>query len=442
MPRNVIFILADEHRWDAVGWENPLVRTPNLDRLAARGVRFNNCFCAAQACVPSRANILTGRYNEEAGMVSNDTILGRHERTWPGHLDEHGWQTVAVGRTHHIDKGFGSVIRVPSGRSYPMNCHDDKMQAFWREDAYVGPSDASFEDYYETAITSTALGFLREMHRGEEPFALYVGYLAPHGALTPPEPYWSMYEGLDIPMPEDTLSPQDIIENWSKRLGFEGVTQDRYNRIVRGYYGMISTVDACVGMILDEVDRLGIAEDTMIVYTSDHGEMLGDKGLYVKGYGYEPSIGVPLLVSCPGTLPEGAVSDALIELTDIGPTIIEALDAPPMPCSGKSALSVFKGDSDKHRDWIYSSLGCGQVCRNEGYKWIHRRVDGKCVDEVYDMSADPRENNNIADTPEGREVMLKFYPDLLDFLSAHWHRPVTDFDPEAVQPRLIPFFTT
>jgi arylsulfatase A-like enzyme len=383
---------------------------------------------------------MTGRYHEEHGMKSNQTVLGRFERTWAQHLSEHGYQTVAVGRTHDIHKGFGHVIRVPSGNSYPMDCNAPQLQHHWKKDAYIGPSEAPFDDYYETRITKTALDFLREMKRGGEPFALYIGYLQPHAAFTPPEPYWSMYKNLETALPNDTLPPEDL-HDAVHRYAAE-VDEEKYRMIVRGYYAMVSCMDACVGMVLDEVERLGLTEDTMVIYTSDHGEMLGNKGLHSKGYGYDPSMRVPLIASCPGTIAQGLVTDALFENVDFANTIMDALGVERMPgASSQSAWEVLIGEKGEHREWIYSTLGNGTVCRNRQYKWIHRNVRKQSIDEVYDMVTDPRENVNLADTPIGKQVIQDFYPLLVNHMIGHFRRPVTDFDPEAVQPRLIPYFT-
>jgi len=439
MPKNVIFILSDQHRWDVVGTENPKVKTPHLDRMARQGIRLDHCFTSTQPCGPSRASIMTGRYHEEHLMQSNGTILGRYERTWAQQLSDHGYQTVAVGRTHEMDKGFHNVIRVPSGESYPINCHDPKMQLHWMKDSYIGPSPAPFEEYYETKITKTALEFLREMKRGEEPFALYVGYLQPHAAFTPPEPYWSMYEDLDVTMPADTLPEADLLIK-AQQFAQE-VDEEKYKQIVRGYYAMVSSMDACIGMILDEVERLGIAEETLIVYTSDHGEMLGNKGLHSKGYGYDPSFRVPLYAVCPGSIPEQTSSHALIEQIDLANTIMDAMTVPKMSTKSRSFWNVLRGEQESHREWVYSTLSNGFVCRNHNYKWIHRVIRNESVDEIYHLTNDPWENENLIHTPEGQQVLISFYPIVVNHMIQNFRRPITDFDPEAVQKRLLPFFT-
>jgi len=433
--KNVIFILSDQHRFDALGGLNPTVKTPNLDRIARQGMTFQNSYVVTQPCVPSRASILTGKYNEQHGMTeSNTTVLSRHEKTWAGQLSENGCQTVAIGRTHGIDNGFRSVVLVPNGNSYPA---DRELQLVIFENAYIGPSEASFDDYYETRVTKTAVEFLREAAKGGKPFALHVGYLAPHAPLTPPEPYWSMYKDLDVDLPYDTPVPLN-----PSRFANVPMTKERYRNIVRGYYAMISTIDACIGMIMDECERLGIAEETLILYTSDHGDMLGNKGVYSKSYGYDPSIRVPLMAMCPGTIPAGVKMESLTENIDLAPTITEAMGLPPMQCPGKSLWGLMTGEKedDFHRPYIYSLLNAGFVYRTSWYKWIHRFVRGENVDEVFDMLADPHENNDLSQTEEGRAFIAESYPTLVNHLVFKTKRIVTDYEPDALQGPPSPYF--
>ncbi len=439
-PKNVITILSDQHRWDAMEMYDARVHTPNLHRMADSGIMFNHNYCVTQACVPSRASFMTGKYQGEHLLRDNHKVLQRHEKTWPGYLSEHGVPTVAVGRTHHIDLGFDSVVRVPSGNSFPMDCHHKTLQKHWSSEAYVGPSPEPFEEYYEHKITQTALDFLQEISRSGMPFALYVGYLAPHAALTPPEPYWSMYKDLEVQMPEEGNVPV-VIQEQIKAHGFDQVTPELYQKIVRGYFAMISMMDACIGMLLDKVEEMGLSENTVIIYTSDHGEMLGSKGLHSKCYGYDPSIRIPLIATCPGVIPAGRRTDAMIENIDIAPTVCDALGIETMPCSGRSAWNIMTGDKDQHREWIFSAMGNSmQTFRNHQWKWI--RYADCHRNELYDMLNDPLEQNDISDTVEGRELIQKLCLKLLDFNITVHKAQVTDFDQDAVQPRLIPFFTT
>jgi arylsulfatase A-like enzyme len=460
MPKNLVFVLSDQHRWDASRLHDDRVHTPNLERLARESTYFSQTFCQAQACVPSRTCLMTGQYAETHGVWNNQVKMAPTQATWPDHLRKLGYQTVAVGRTHEIDLGFGHVIRVPSADSYPINCHDPKLQKFWSADAYIGPSPVPFEQYYETRITNTAIEFLHEMKRGEEPFALYVGYLTPHAAFTPPANFWNMYKGDEFPRGDQTPPPADVMDLELVKE-FQHITEERHQQIARGYYAQVSTTDACVGMLMDELDRLGLSEDTLFVYTSDHGEALGHRMLYSKRYGYDSSIRVPLFMRCPGTVKSDVQADHLVEHVDLASTICEALGVEPMRSAGKSFWSLCTQEdvAEQHRDYVYSAiamddlngnlnnplvrsaLGNGQVCRDQRWKWIHRVTPNGSYDEVYNLEIDPSEQNNLVDTQVGQEVKLKFLQQLQDKSIRDFRTQVLDFYPDAKQSRLIPFFT-
>jgi choline-sulfatase len=443
MPRNLIYVLSDQHRFD--GWSrcNPQVKTPSLERLASRGACFKNCYCNAQACVPSRASIMTGLYPEVHGLWDNQKVLASAQKTWAAHFSSHGCQTVAVGRTHHIDAGFDSVVRVPSGMSYPRNCHDPELQVHWRQDAMIQPSEVSFDDYYEAGITRTAIDFLEEMARSEKPFILYVGFLAPHAALTPPKEFWDLYEDIEFDLDEQVPPPADLQTNPMVK-DMMAVSPEQHQRIARGYYAQVSMIDRCIGMLLDALEESGLSEETLFLYTSDHGEQLGHRGLYSKCYGYDSSVHVPLFLSCPGTIPEGRENDSLVEHIDLTALMCDALGVERMKCSGRSFWDVCTGNADQGpRDTVYSAWSRAQCFRNSDYKWIHRLAEnGEMVDEVYDLQADPAEQHNIAASQAGRMAMASFLPELQNLSLRHFRTQVADLFPEAVQPPLIPFFTT
>jgi arylsulfatase A-like enzyme len=443
MAKNVIIILSDQHKWDAWGRYNTDIKTPNLDRLAAEGTVFENCYCATQPCVPSRASFMTGLYPEVHGVISNFDTSAPNQTTWAGHLSENEVQTVAVGRTHHIDKGFDNHVRVPTGDSYRINCHDAKMQVHWAKDAILEASPARYDEYYETRITRTALGFLDDMQRSEEPFLLYMGFLAPHAAMTPPEPFWSMYDSIDVPKPDYSESEYPL----KKRFGYEAmqeVTMEQHNRICQGYYGEISTIDSCIGEVLDALDNKGMAEDTVVIYTSDHGEQLGEQGIYSKGYCYESSAKVPMIVRCPGTVEAGRGSQELVNHLDLSPTLCDVFELDPFKSSGKSLWESLCGGKNVERDYLYHSLSNCQVIRNDRYKWAHTFMEeGQVYDEVYDLLKDPDERNNLANTAEGKSVMNELAYCYMELAKYHFSTNVKDLHGDsAKQPRLLPFATT
>lgn len=444
MPENVLLIYSDQHRWDVVQRHNDAVSTPNLQRLSDEGATFDHCYCQVQACVPSRASLLTGLYAERHGLWNNQQVLPERFMTWPRHFRDNDYQAVAVGRTHHIDQGFDNVIRVPSGQSYPVNCHDPRMQIHWAEDAMIGPSPAPFEDYYETRIARTAAAFLEEFARSDKPFALQVGFLAPHAAFSPPEPYWSLYDDLEVSGLEEEAPPPADLCATGRRRDMLNVTAERFSRIVRGYYALVSAMDACIGILLDALERLGLSEDTLVIYTSDHGEQLGHRRVYGKCYGYDASMRIPLVLRCPGAVEKGVVSEALVEQIDLVPTICEAVGISPYPCNGRSFWSLCTGRrATSHREWIYSAPDSRSFCcRSHAWKWIRRLSDDGAVDEVYDLAADPCEQINLADTDRGTRAKAEFMPRLLDRMVSDFRQNATDIFPECRQPPLIPFFTT
>ncbi len=444
MAKNLIYILSDQHRADAWSRYNPEISTPSLERLAAEGASFSNCCCQSQPCVPARASILTGQYSEVHGLWNNQVVLPDCLPTWPRHLSRHGFQTVAVGRTHHIDNGFDNLVRVPSGSSYPHNNHEYDLQVHFDEETFIGSSQAADEDYYESKITETAIDFLKEMSRSDMPFALYVGYLAPHTPYTPPEPYWSMYADKSFHKNGQELPPefQQQRELIKKMMS---VSDEHHERIVRGYYAMVSLLDNCIGRLLDAVDDLNLSEETLVIYTSDHGEQLGHRQLYSKCFGYDAALKVPLFIRQPGTIKGGTEIDAVTEHVDLLPTIFDALEVPPMPTVGSSVWDACCGSSLPHRDIAYCSFGLAQVLRSKEWKWIHSisENDGNdTFDEVYDLVNDPDEQHNIVDTDRGREIIAKASLYLQKLSMTHFRTRVQDNHPEAVQPPLIPFFTT
>lgn len=307
----------------------------------------------------------------------------------------------------------------------------------------IQPSEVSFDDYYEARITRTAIEFLEEMARSDTPFILYVGFLAPHTALTPPKEFWDLYEGVEFDLSAQALPPPDLQTNPMVR-DMLAVSPEQHQRITRGYYAQVSMIDHCIGMLLDALEESGLSEETLFLYTSDHGEQLGHRGLYSKCYGYDSSLHVPLFLSCPETIPEQRENDSFVEHIDLTALMCEALGVEQMSCSGRSFWDVCTGESDHGaRDGIYSAWKGAQCFRNSDYKWIHRLADsGEMVDEVYDLRADLAEQHSIVDTPTGREAMDSFLPKLQDLSLRHFRTQVSDLFPDAVQPPLIPFFTT
>jgi arylsulfatase len=400
-PPNLLFILSDQHRWDTLEWLRPgQLRTPHFARLRSEGAWCSEAFTVAQPCLPSRASLLTSRYPELHRAWNNADLLPPSERTWVQALKDNGYQCTAVGRTHHVDRGF-ETVRVPYGKSYPMIDYTHVHEVPWGKNGILETSPAALEEFYEVRVAQTACNLMEDFSRNQ-PFALYVGFIAPHPPFVLPEPFASAYDPAKIEV--DPTSPPPLAFAKHSAAYYEGRPHTE-EQLMAAYYGLVSMLDHCVGMLLEKLDQLGLAENTLVVYTSDHGEQMGHRKLWNKGYAYDSSIRIPLLIRKPGDIPAGSEPTGLIESVDIGPTILEALGQPAMKHrSGKSFLPMLRGMCPGHRDWIYSTEGAGHLAlyRDKQWKyahWLKKEGWGESFQELYDLVNDPREENNLASDP-------------------------------------------
>ncbi|MFS0726661.1 sulfatase [Paenibacillus sp. 1P07SE] len=436
---NIVFIMSDQHRADILGSHRSELRTPHLDRLAKEGTSFNHCYTSAQACVPARACMMTGRYAELHRTFSNQEVMSEVETTWPEVLDRHGYQAVAVGRTHHIDKGF-ETVRVPYGQSYPMIDYNDVHEIPWGPQGFTACSPVPFEEFYEKKVADTAVGLMEDLGRNQ-PFAMYVGLLAPHPPFVLPEPFYSMYSADAIryepqaPPPAGSRIAQTVRRHYGEHL-----TEERQRQLQAAYYGMVSMMDACIGILLDGLDRLGLADDTIVIYTSDHGEQMGHRGLWNKGVGYDKALRVPLIIRQPGVVPADRTSEAMTEMVDLFPTILEGAGIPeqewPVGRSGRSFWRAAAGETREHRDWVYSTLsnGRGQLYRDESWKlWYEVCGEGDRITELYDLKGDPEEQVNLYHDPDYAPVRDRIQQRLRDFSLTALHEGVSVLYPQATQ---------
>lgn len=437
-PPNLLFILSDQHRADILGSCRDDIATPHLDRLAREGTRFDRFFTSSQPCVPSRASMLTGRHAELHRTISNQEMLPPVETTWPEVLEQHGYQALAVGRTHHIDKGF-ETVRVPYGNSFPMIDYANVHEIPWGPKGFIEPSPVPFEDFYEKRVADTAADLLEDMGRNQ-PFAMYVGFITPHPPFVLPEPYFSMYDPAAMRIDSQAPAPAGSrIEATVRRHYGEHLSEQKQRELQAAYYGMVSMLDACIGVILDRLDALGLSENTLVIYTSDHGEQMGHRGLWNKGTGFDAAARVPFIARQPGVVPADRTTDAMVEMIDLFPTLLETLGLPasalPAGRSGRSFHSTLTGDSDTHRDWIYSSLPpAGKIYRDHRWKlWYERCRDGDHITELYDLENDPEEQHNLFHDPAHAEIRQQLLAKLADFTLAELQEGVSVLYPEARQ---------
>ena len=312
-PPNFLVIISDEHRKDALGcaW-HPQVHTPNLDRLAARGTRFTNAGTSSPMCVPTRAALACGDYVHRTGFWDSATPYDGSAATWMHRVRDAGHEMVSIGKLHfrsgEDDNGFSEEIlpmHVVGGVGW--------MAALLREDppaydaaaelaADSGPGSSSYTDY-DLAITAAATDWIAARRNAERPWAAFVSLVSPHFPLRAPQEFYNLYADADFDLEPQQLPDHPEIRNLARFFDYERhFTAETRHAAMAGYFGLTSFLDDCVGEILATLEESGQAEDTVILYLSDHGELLGDKGMWTKQVMYEASAGIPMILAGPGAV--------------------------------------------------------------------------------------------------------------------------------------------
>lgn len=442
---NILWFCTDQQRFDTIGaLNNPYIRTPNLDRLVREGVAFTRAYAQATVCSPSRASFLTGRYPRTTRVTKNGApYFPQDEVLVTKLLADAGYDCGLIGKLHlsgiidriepRNDDGYRVFKWSPAQRdAWPIG-HD--YQVWLREQGvdwktvYQGRNGGVDTPYHQTTwATEEAIKFIR--HNSQEPWLLSVNVYDPHEPFDPPKEYRDRYRAEDMPLPkwkEGELANKPRIQQEDYVRGGQGgvgpsvanMTDREKQEYVADYYAMIELVDDNIGKLLDTLEQTGQRENTLIVFMSDHGEMLGDHGLILKGaHFYEGLVHVPLIMSWPGRLQENLVSDALVELVDIAPTLLElaGLDVP-YYMQGKSLLPILEGKADPHYhkdsvycEYYYSLLGShDNVYATMYYDGRYKLVvyHGEEVGELYDHEKDPDEFDNLWDRPDMLEKKLE-----------------------------------
>ncbi len=453
--RNVIFMLADQLRADSVGcYGNAIVQTPNLDKLAAEGTRFDAAFAQHPQCVPSRSSILTGRYPHVNGAISNHCAMHEQEVTLPEFLRSVGWDTCAAGKVHLFeDKTNASFAEQMlcegqnSAATDPEVIHPHykkwiKENGYWDHflRSYAHHSTQEYLDsfqctvncipaeaYFDVWAADQAVHYL-DNRSSEAPFFLFVGFPNPHNPFEPPEPYASLYKPSEMPLPtsfHSDLSEKPPHQAKYKSVGrtsnYENLDKESLQRVIAYYYASITMIDDQVGKIMNALTQGGLQEDTLIVFVSDHGELLGHHGMLQKPKDeypmlYDVSLRVPLIMKSPSLqASRNHVVEDSIELIDIFPTIVKELgiDAP-STLQGRSLNSDLRGEPSQKRSTIFSEIGAVKMLREQHWKLIH--YPGQDYGELYALDQDPDEIHNLYSNPDYWEQRTRLSGLLLDRL--------------------------
>lgn len=425
-PRHLLFVQSDQHRADCLGcYGHPLVRTPHLDRLAAEGVRFTHAFTPSPICVPARSSFLAGQWPARTGVVVNwdadgSRFLDPSGPTWARAIAAATGRAVDyVGRWHvHPQRDathYGFATHVPDGhyRRWREAAGLPTLRAenpwFGTVDPHIAPEQSQLAWLVDRAIERIAA----RLDAGEA-FALRLDCVAPHLPNRVPEPYASMYRPADIApwgsFGDPCAGKPHIQAQMRRTWGLEGWTWERWSREVALYLGEISLLDAQLGRLLAFLAARGVLDDTLVIYTSDHGDLAGAHGMIDKHYVmYDDVVRVPLLLRWPGGLPAGRVCDAFTpHLIDLAATLCAAAGVPvPPEFQGRDLLPLARGETagatDGETDDVFATYSGNQfglytqrMVRDRRWKYVWNAT---AEDELYDLVADPHELHNRAADP-------------------------------------------
>ena len=475
-PYNIIFIMTDDHAWQALGAYNErlsdVVSTPNIDRIAEEGMRFDRCLVTNSISGPSRATIITGKYGHLNGFHSNEMKdFDSSQQTFPKLLQEAGYQTAVIGKWH-----LGSE---PTGFDYwdilPGQGH------YYNPDFINSRGRYQVEGYVTDIITDKTIDWLQSRRQKDKPFMLMMQHKAPHREWEPALRHLDYYDSVKFPVPETLFDDHDgkgtaareadmsisetmridaDLKMWgdttnhmytyNKTYGrlneeqrkkwdayYNKVKKDfekanlkgkelvkwKYQRYLQDYLGTILSVDESVGEVLDYLKANGMDKNTLVVYTSDQGFYLGEHGWFDKRFMYEISYRTPLLMSCPGLIESGSVNKDIVSNLDFAQTFLDIAGInQPNDMQGASMLPLLKGNTPE--DWreahyyhYYAYPDWHMVKRHYGittdrYKLIHFYFD---IDEweLYDLEKDPKETNNVYKDPGYKEIREEMHEKLM-----------------------------
>jgi len=424
---NLLVIMSDEHNPKVMGCSgHPVVQTPNLDALARRGTRFSSAYTTSPVCIPARAGFACGKYIHQIGFWDNADAYDGTVPSWHHVLRERGHEVVSIGKLHFRlpdeDHGF-------TEEQIPMHIIEGKgdLMGLVREDlprrggatkmaAMAGPGESPYT-FYDREICARAQVWLREQgaRKHDKPWVLFVSFVAPHFPLTAPPEHYYRYWNQDLPMPKLYAREQrprhPYLEDYRNSFCYDDYFESERDvkRALAGYFGLVSFLDENIGKVLGALEETGLAGNTRIIYTSDHGDNLGARGLWGKSTMYDEIAGVPLIMSGPG-VPAGKVVKAPVSHVDCYPTIVDTVGVPFESVRdghpGVNLLALAEG-REPDRTVLSEYHGMGSTTgafaiRHGRYKYIHY---AKYAPQLFDVESDPDEIHDLAGSPDHADVL-------------------------------------
>ncbi len=447
---NILWVCTDQQRFDTIqGLSNSLIRTPNLQKFMGEAVTFTNVFVQTPICSPSRGSFLTGRYPHSTGLRANGSYIRSSELLVPRILADNGYTCGLAGKLHLAPSGQGRLetdLRIDDGykvfewshdisNSWPghnqwrvwLETQGVKLPKFPNQDVWGMPIAPK---YSQTAwCAEEGIKFLREQ-KGKGPWMMSVNMYQPHAPFFPTEEYLAKYDPAKMPDPVykdgelDHKTPFQQLDHTAayagSALSFTKTSPEGRRAITAAYYAMIEQVDTEMGRMMQALEETGQVDNTVVIFMSDHGEMLGDHGIYFKGpYFYDCLTRVPLMIRWPNRFKAGLKVDALVEMVDLAPTLLETASIPvPDGMQGRSLMPLLTGATKKHRDSVYMEYFDANFSypfkpmltsvRTERYKLNF--CDHQEYGELYDLQTDPGEVDNLWHDPhksDVREMMMR-----------------------------------
>lgn len=453
---NILFIISDQMTAALTGvYGHRVVQTPNLERLASRGVRFDSAYTPFPLCAPGRACIMTGRHASAIGAWDNGALLSADQPTFADYLTNAGYDTVLSGKMHFIgpEQQHGFRLR--------LNTDIYSSDFTWVRSEWIGIKESRGQDYekvmsqrrsynargytgdsvrintwhnalsYDEETHFRALEYLRARghNRDSEPFMLCASYHHPHEPFWPPQEYWDLYEGVEIEQPDFPVNLDETYSMMDRNLNaYHGTRRvnlrdpEGLYRLRRAYYGLVTYMDRKVGELLDELEATGLAENTVVVFTSDHGDMLCEKEMVQKRCFYEWSCQVPLIVSFPDGWKAGSSYASPVSLLDLLPTFNQLAGiSTTLPHDGQSLISQLEKEQTERIVYSQAHEAIGMPCimaRQGTYKYNY--IHGYDP-QLFDLSVDPGEWHNLIHTPNHQATAETLCRHILE-----------DFDPDAM----------
>lgn len=456
---NVLLILVDDLRPAIGAFGDKIAITPNLDRLTHRGMRFDAAYCNQAVCTPSRFNLMLGSRSTSSGLYDLDSDLRNafpNAVTLPQHFAKHGYRTESLGKVFHIGHGNGGdpeSFSVPHFKDLvveyklPGSTNGGRLT---REEGYFAnqgkfdtegklrPRGAAFEApevedeaYADGRIAKETIKRLTAAKESDQPFFIATGFSRPHLPFSVPKKYWDFYDPAKFNLAAINSPPKGA-PKWAVKAGATGeisaykpvpekgdIGDDLARQLIHGYYASTSYVDAQIGKVIDAIDRLGFAENTILVLWGDNGFHLGELGIWTKHVNYETATRIPIVIVAPGFTAPGSSTDQLAETVDIYPTLaaLAGLPAPagPQPIDGTSLVPVLRDPAARVRDHAYHCFPrggmLGLAIRTDRYRLVDWRPIGKpdatSVCELYDYQGGAVETVNLADAKPGIVANLR-----------------------------------